>query len=112
MFRKDVEKMSLEELQAEAQSREISIRGRNRFQLRKLLEQESSSVENSIKTKGEMDMSQKWTPFFAGVTVVLNALALVILVFPLGLPLAVVRWGAAGVVGLDLLIEIVLFARS
>jgi len=55
---------------------------------------------------------KKWTGFFAGVTVVFNALALTVLVFPLGLQAEAIRWIAAGVLAVDMVIEIVLFVRS
>ena len=54
-------------------------------------------------------MKERWIGFAAGFTVLLNLLVLALLVFPLGLPTEVVRWTAVGVVGLDTVLELVVF---
>jgi len=57
-------------------------------------------------------MNEKWMGFLTGVTISLNLLALALLVFPLGLPTEVVRWTAAGVIGLDAVLEIAVFTLA
>lgn len=57
-------------------------------------------------------MGRQWYGFFVGVTLFANILALSLLVFPLGLSPDVVRWGAALIIGIDALIEVIAFGIS
>lgn len=102
----------LERLQEEAEKRGISIVGKNRHQLRKELEERGIPTQKRQLRKGVITMSDKWRGFLAGVTIFINALAITIVLVPLGLPSDIVQWTVAGVLSLDLVVELVLFIRS